>query len=144
MYIINVKPTSILKILITIIHTSVLHRASHKRTNIWNRKVENINKHTYIQHYILTCRIHSFDSCSCFAHSGCGDASDVVVVLDSSTSVGEYNFGRLKEYAEHLIREMNKDSCDINLGFLKYSSNAMVQVYLGKYKHYPLFIDTPL
>jgi hypothetical protein len=56
-----------------------------------------------------------------------------VIVLDSSNTVGEYNFGRLKEYAEHLVREMNKDSCDVNIGFLKYSSAAMVQVNLGKH-----------
>ncbi|WAR09891.1 CO6A6-like protein [Mya arenaria] len=43
----------------------------------------------------------------------CGEPSDVVIVLDSSNTVGEYNFGRLKEYSEHLVREMNKDSCDI-------------------------------
>lgn len=61
----------------------------------------------------------------------CGEPADVVIVLDSSTTVGEYNFGRLKEYAEHLVREMNKDACDINLGFMKYSSAAMTQVTLG-------------
>ena len=63
---------------------------------------------------------------------GCGEPADVVIVLDSSSTVGEYNFGRLKEYAEHLVREMNKDACDINLGFMKYSSAAMPQVTLGK------------
>ena len=73
-----------------------------------------------------------FNDADVYPPAGCGEPADVVVVLDSSTSVGEYNFGRLKEYAEHLVREMNKDSCDVNLGFLKYSSNAMVQVRLGK------------
>lgn len=57
----------------------------------------------------------------------------MVIVLDSSSTVGEYNFGRLKEYAEHLVREMNKDACDINLGFMKYSSAAMTQVTLGTF-----------
>ena len=72
-----------------------------------------------------------FNFCICIC-IGCGEPADVVIVLDSSSTVGEYNFGRLKEYAEHLVREMNKDSCDINLGFMKYSSAAMPQVSLGK------------
>ncbi|XP_052813417.1 uncharacterized protein LOC128240703 isoform X7 [Mya arenaria] len=83
-----------------------------------------------IRSYICICPDDFFgDTCS----KHCGEPSDVVIVLDSSNTVGEYNFGRLKEYSEHLVREMNKDSCDVNIGFMKYSSNAMVQVHLGTY-----------
>ncbi|XP_060566778.1 uncharacterized protein LOC132725621 isoform X26 [Ruditapes philippinarum] len=83
-----------------------------------------------IRSFVCLCPDDFFgDTCS----KQCGEPADVVIVLDSSNTVGEYNFGRLKEYAEHLVREMNKDSCDVNIGFLKYSSAAMVQVNLGMY-----------
>ncbi|XP_052234869.1 uncharacterized protein LOC127847186 [Dreissena polymorpha] len=83
-----------------------------------------------IRSYVCQCPDGFFGT---HCEKQCGEPSDVVIVLDSSNTVGQYNFGRLKEYAQHLVRQMNKDSCDINIGFMKYSSNAMVQVPLGQY-----------
>jgi hypothetical protein len=52
---------------------------------------------------------------------------DVVFILDSSTSVGSENFNSIKMYAEMLVRQMNPESCDVNIGAMKYSSAAMIQ-----------------
>ncbi|KAL5006010.1 hypothetical protein ScPMuIL_017168 [Solemya velum] len=64
----------------------------------------------------------------------CGEAADVVFVLDSSSGVGTENFGRMKTYAEHLIREMNMEACNIHVGVMKYSSAPMIQFGLGAYQ----------
>ena len=57
----------------------------------------------------------------------CGPRTDVVFILDSSTSVGSVNFDSIKTYAEMLMRNMNPDSCDVHIGAMKYSSAAMIQ-----------------
>lgn len=62
-----------------------------------------------------------------FTPSGCGPKTDVVFILDSSSTVGWETFNRIKMYAEILMRSMNVDSCDINVGAMKYSSAAMIQ-----------------
>ncbi|CAG5124868.1 unnamed protein product [Candidula unifasciata] len=61
----------------------------------------------------------------------CGPPADVVLILDSSSSVGASNFDAIKSYAQMLVREMNIQSCSINIGIIKYSSAAMVQLNLG-------------
>ncbi|XP_025106489.1 collagen alpha-3(VI) chain-like isoform X11 [Pomacea canaliculata] len=63
----------------------------------------------------------------------CGPKTDVVFILDSSSTVGWETFNRIKMYAEILMRSMNVDSCDINVGAMKYSSAAMIQFRLGMY-----------
>ena len=62
----------------------------------------------------------------CFV-TECGPKVDVVFILDSSTSVGRDNFANIKTYADMLMREMNPESCDVNIGAMKYSSAAMIQ-----------------
>ena len=57
----------------------------------------------------------------------CGPPVDVVFVLDSSSSVGAQNFDSIKEYADILMYSMHPDTCDVNIGAMKYSSAAMIQ-----------------
>ena len=63
----------------------------------------------------------------------CGPAADVVLMLDSSSSVGSVTFDRIKVYAQRMVSEMDTLSCGINIGVMKYSSAAMVQFHLGVY-----------
>ncbi|XP_033728441.1 uncharacterized protein LOC117317678 isoform X2 [Pecten maximus] len=64
----------------------------------------------------------------------CGQSADVVFMLDSSTSIGQSTFQRMKTYAEELVRKMNIESCDIQVGVMKYSSASMVQFNLGAFR----------
>lgn len=61
----------------------------------------------------------------------CGPSSDVVIILDSSASVGPSIFQSLKIYAQRMIDEMHIEDCAINVGVIKYSSAAMIQFNLG-------------
>ncbi|XP_021375367.1 uncharacterized protein LOC110464458 isoform X14 [Mizuhopecten yessoensis] len=64
----------------------------------------------------------------------CGQPADVVFMLDSSTSIGQSTFQRMKTYAEELVRKMNVESCDIQVGVMKYSSASMVQFNIGAFR----------
>ncbi|KAK3083543.1 hypothetical protein FSP39_025167 [Pinctada imbricata] len=72
---------------------------------------------------------HYGDNCE----KKCGDAADVVFVLDSSTTVGRETFERMRRYTSYLIREMDAEECNIRIGVLKYSSAPMVQFQIGTY-----------
>ena len=63
----------------------------------------------------------------------CGDPADVVFVMDSSTTVGNETFARMRNYVGYLIQEMNTQECDIRIGVMKYSSAPMIQFQIGTY-----------
>ncbi|CAG5136835.1 unnamed protein product, partial [Candidula unifasciata] len=63
----------------------------------------------------------------------CGPPADVVLILDSSTSIGSAQFSAIKGYAQTLVSEMNVETCNIHVGVIKYSSAAMIQFNLGVY-----------
>ncbi|KAL3854733.1 hypothetical protein ACJMK2_013983 [Sinanodonta woodiana] len=64
----------------------------------------------------------------------CSEPADVVFILDSSNTVGESSFQRMKDYVGSLIMEMNVEACNINVGLMKYSSAPMIQWGLGTYR----------
>ncbi|KAK7502428.1 hypothetical protein BaRGS_00006381, partial [Batillaria attramentaria] len=83
-----------------------------------------------LRSYMCVCQPGFFgDNCE----KECGPKTDVVFILDSSTSVGTETFNRIKMYAEILMRSMNVDYCDVSIGAMKYSSAAMIQFRLGEY-----------
>lgn len=71
---------------------------------------------------------HLICLCICAA---CGPPADVVLILDSSTSVGPTTFEDIKKYAQAMISELNIMTCNIQVGVIKYSSAAMIQFNLG-------------
>ena len=62
-----------------------------------------------------------------FHVSECGPACDVVLVLDTSTSVGLSTFDLIKRSACSLVSALSIDSCDVTVGAVKFSSAAMIQ-----------------
>ncbi|XP_041374199.1 uncharacterized protein LOC121387240 [Gigantopelta aegis] len=84
-----------------------------------------------LRSYTCVCRPGFFgDNCQ----KSCGGPADVVMILDSSNSIGPERFTRIKMYAETLVREMNIEACDIRVGVMKYSSAAMIQFNLGTFR----------
>lgn len=83
-----------------------------------------------LRSYICVCTRGFYgDNCE----NSCGEAADVVLILDSSTSVGSQNFAAIKSYAQRLVTDMEVLNCGINIGVMKYSSAAMIQFSLGYY-----------
>ncbi|XP_076459446.1 LOW QUALITY PROTEIN: uncharacterized protein LOC143292771 [Babylonia areolata] len=84
-----------------------------------------------LRSYVCLCKPGFFgENCE----RQCTARTDVVFILDSSTSVGSENFERIKKYADMLMRDMNPDTCDVHIGAMKYSSAAMIQFRLGQYR----------
>ena len=52
--------------------------------------------------------------------SECGPPADVVLVLDSSTSIGSYTFDAIKTYAATMAADMSAATCDVHLAVMKY------------------------
>ena len=65
--------------------------------------------------------------------SGCKDPADIVFVMDSSGSVGEENFQRMKEFIKDILQQLNVVSCKYRIGLVKYGSSAFVQFHLNSY-----------
>lgn len=84
-----------------------------------------------LRSYMCVCTEGYYgDNCQ----NNCGQSADVVFMLDSSTSIGQPTFQRIKTYAEELVRKMNIESCDIQVGVMKYSSASMVQFNIGTFR----------
>lgn len=64
---------------------------------------------------------------------GCLTKTDVVFILDSSGSVGEENFQRMKEFLKKFLDEVNVESCNFRVGVLKFGSSAFVQFNLNAF-----------
>uniref|UniRef100_A0A0B7ART5 Collagen alpha-3(VI) chain n=2 Tax=Arion vulgaris TaxID=1028688 RepID=A0A0B7ART5_9EUPU len=81
-----------------------------------------------LRSYMCICTTGFFgENCE----KSCGPAADVVLILDSSTSIGSHNFAIIKGYAQKMVSEMNVHNCNIQIGVIKYSSSAMIQFNLG-------------
>ena len=56
-------------------------------------------------------------------------------ILDSSNTIGENTFGRMKQYTQQLVDEINVENCDVRVGLMKYSSAAMIQFNIGTFRY---------
>jgi len=65
--------------------------------------------------------------------TGCQEKLDLVFALDSSGSVGEENFERFKSFVKSFLDDVDVESCQYRIGFMKYGSNALVQFHLNAY-----------
>ncbi|XP_071148584.1 matrilin-3-like [Mytilus edulis] len=83
-----------------------------------------------------------FDFCIIYALSetirqvagGCALAKvDMVIILDSSTSVGIANFDKMKDFCKDLLRNADLDSGNVRVGMLSYSTAVRVEFYLNSF-----------
>lgn len=58
---------------------------------------------------------------------------DLVIVLDSSTSVRRENFQKMLEFCKNLLSHANIDSGAVRVGVLIYSTTVRVEFYLEDY-----------
>ena len=65
----------------------------------------------------------------------CGAASsDVVFILDSSTSVGKENFQKVLTFVKDFLSDADIDSGNVRVAVVIYSSKVQVQFYLNRYR----------
>lgn len=61
------------------------------------------------------------------------DKTDLVIILDSSTSVSEKNFQLMKEFVADLLENADVDSGHVRVGVLTYSTEVSVEFHLREY-----------
>ena len=59
---------------------------------------------------------------------------DVVIILDSSTSVSEENFQKMRNFAKDLVEKADVDSGSVRFGAVKYSTKEDIQFHLNEYQ----------
>ena len=59
---------------------------------------------------------------------------DVVIILDSSTSVSEENFQKMRNFAKDLVEKADVDSGSVRFGAVKYSTKEEIQFHLNEYQ----------
>jgi hypothetical protein len=60
---------------------------------------------------------------------------DLVIILDSSTSVGQKNFQKMLEFCKDLLRNSDIDSGSVRVGILSYSTVVNDHFYLNAYQN---------
>lgn len=63
--------------------------------------------------------------------SVCSTKADVVFVLDSSTSVGEHNFGKVLDFSIEVLKLADIDSGNVRVAFITYSTSARIHFHFG-------------
>lgn len=63
----------------------------------------------------------------------CAASVDLVLILDSSTSVSKANFKKMLEFTKYLIEEANIDDGSVRVGVISYSTLVHVQFQLNTY-----------
>lgn len=61
------------------------------------------------------------------------DKTDLVIILDASTSVSQKNFQLMKEFAAGLLEHTDIDSGHVRVGVLTYSTEVSIEFYLREY-----------
>ncbi|CAG2253559.1 COL6A [Mytilus edulis] len=68
------------------------------------------------------------------AAGGCALAKvDMVIILDSSTSVGSDNYDKMKDFCKDFLRNADLDSGNVRVGILSYSTAVKVEFYLNSF-----------
>ena len=65
----------------------------------------------------------------------CEGEADVVFILDSSSSVGEYKFQLSLDFVSNITSHLDIDSSKIRLGLMTFSDYAMSWIYLNNYRY---------
>jgi Mg-chelatase subunit ChlD len=63
----------------------------------------------------------------------CSEKVDLVFVLDSSTSVGQSNFDKMKDFLKTFLHSAAIDSGDVRVGILSYSTTVTIEFHLNQY-----------
>ena len=58
---------------------------------------------------------------------------DLVFILDSSTSVGNDNYDKMKDFVKKFLHSANIDNGEVRVGLLSYSTNVKVEFQLNSY-----------
>lgn len=61
------------------------------------------------------------------------EEQDIVIILDSSTSVGDDNFIKMLDFAQNILRNANIDNGKVRVGVATYSSSVNIQFHLNAY-----------
>lgn len=62
---------------------------------------------------------------------------DIVLVLDSSTSIGLQNFLQMKKFAQSLLTKMSANSASLRVSLVYYNTNATVLLDFNAYRDIP-------
>lgn len=66
---------------------------------------------------------------------GCGLANvDLVIILDSSTSVGEDNYVKILQFTKDLLKSSDIDNGNVRIGIVSYSTEVTVHFHLKDFK----------
>lgn len=63
----------------------------------------------------------------------CGSKADIVIVLDASTSVTEFNFQLQLAFVQDLVKKSDIDSGNVRIGILTYSTDVYIQFHMNQY-----------
>ncbi|CAG2185535.1 COL6A [Mytilus edulis] len=64
----------------------------------------------------------------------CGQAQvDIVIILDSSTSVGDDNYQKMKDFCKDFLKNADLDSGNIRAGIVSYSTGVHIEFQLNDY-----------
>jgi hypothetical protein len=75
---------------------------------------------------------HFVDLFSCFIECGLARV-DLVIILDSSTSVGDDNYLKMKNFCKDFLKNADLDSGNVRAGILSYSTSVHAEFYLNSY-----------
>ena len=65
----------------------------------------------------------------------CGLAkTDLVIILDASTSVGQDNFQKMLQFVKDFLANADIDSGNVQAGILTYSTSVKIEFQIGQYK----------
>ena len=68
-------------------------------------------------------------------YTDCPVKTDLVFVLDSSGSVGETNYGRVRDFVENFTMNIPIERLDIQVGVIVFGNEAQVVINLGQYQN---------
>lgn len=75
---------------------------------------------------------HFVDLFSFFIECGLARV-DLVIILDSSTSVGDDNYQKMKNFCKDFLKNADLDSGNVRAGILSYSTSVYAEFYLNSY-----------
>lgn len=58
---------------------------------------------------------------------------DLVIILDSSTSVGQENYNKMLKFCKDFLANADIDSGAVQIGIVSYSTNVIVEFYMNTY-----------
>ena len=58
----------------------------------------------------------------------------MVFLLDSSASIREHNFNRMKNFVKDVVKLLSMENCDYRFGLSKFAISALPEFYLNEYE----------